>query len=136
MSHGALLVIGSGPGIGVSTASVFAEKGFKHVVLLSRNTDRLAQDSAAVASAGAQVETLQIDLSADEKSIKSVLARIDGVLSNWGTRLEVVLYNGARVGPSKLLEWERNSLEEDLRVSCVVPGRCLQRAMYSVPEDP
>lgn len=52
---------------------------------------------------------------------------MEGVLGNVGklieeaeSQLEVVVYNGARVGPSVLLEWGVEGLEEDLRVSFVV----------------
>jgi len=118
-SKGALVVLGSGPGIGRVTAAYFAEKGFKHVVLLSRNESRLAEDAKAITSAAsdAQVDILTIDLSADEASVKNSLNEVDSKLKAAGVPLEVVLYNAARVGPSIIPEWEAKSLEADLRVS-------------------
>jgi len=118
-SDGALVVIGSGPGIGRATAACFLEKGFKHVILLSRDKARLAEDAEFVRSAasGAKVDTLQIDMSADESAVKKSLSGIDDKLKAAGVLLEVVLYNAARVGPSKILEWDANGLAEDLKVS-------------------
>lgn len=117
--QGAFIVIGSGPGIGRATASFFAERGFKHIILLSRNASRLNEDADAVKKAApdAKVNTLELDLAADQASVKKVLGQVDSILEGDGVQLEAVLYNGARVGPSKILEWEAKSLEEDLRVS-------------------
>ena len=121
-SKGAFVVFGSGPGIGRSTAAYFAEKGFKHVFLLSRDTSRLDEDAKFISSVAsdAKVQTLKIDLAADEDTIRSILREIDEKLKAEGVPLEVVLYNAARVGPSRVLEWERKSLEEDIRV-CDLP---------------
>ena len=38
-----LVIVGTGPGIGLAAASLFASKGF-NVALLSRNPDRLKED--------------------------------------------------------------------------------------------
>ena len=117
-SKGALVVIGSGPGIGRATACRFAEQGFQHIVLLSRDATRLSEDAKAVKSAAStvNVEILQIDLAAEEASVRNALSEVDAKLKAAGTPLEVVHYNAARVGPSKVLEWEAKSLEEDLKV--------------------
>jgi len=118
-SKGALVVLGSGPGIGRVTAAHFAERGFKHIVLLSRNESRLAEDAKAITSAASdtKVDTLTVDLSADEATVKKSLNDVDSKLKAAGVPLEVVLYNAARVGPSIIPEWEAKSLEADLRVS-------------------
>ncbi|KAK5070371.1 hypothetical protein LTR64_000042 [Lithohypha guttulata] len=120
-TKGALVVIGSGPGIGRTTAAHFASQGFQHIFLLSRNESRLAEDAKAVsaASSAAKVETLQIDVAGDEASLKKVFSEIDSKLKATGVPLEVVLYNAARVGPSKILEWEVKQLEEDLKITTV-----------------
>jgi len=118
-SKGVLVVIGSGPGIGRSTARYFAEQGFKHIVLLSRDESRLADDAEFVTSAasGVKVDTFKIDVSADEVSVKRSLSNVDDSLKTAGVPLEVVLYNAARVAPSKIMEWDAKGLEDDLRVS-------------------
>lgn len=117
-SKGSLVVIGSGPGVGQTTAAHFAKQGFKHIVLLSRNESRLAEDAKTVKAAGdgVTVDVLPIDVSADETAIKKVLSQIDAKLKAAGSPLEVLLYNAARVGPSKILEWDASGLEQDLRV--------------------
>lgn len=118
MTHGALVVIGSGPGIGVTTATHFASKGFKHIVLLSRNTERLSEDAAAVTKVASdtKVETITIDLADTESRVKETLAKVDAKLKEWNTELEVVLFNAARVGMSKPLEWTADELANDLKV--------------------
>lgn len=118
-SKGALVVIGCGPGIGRSTAGYFTEKGFKHIVLLSRDESRLAEDAKFVTSAatGVKVDTFKIDVSADEATIKKSLSDVDDSLRSAGIPLEVVLYNAARVAPSKIMEWDAKGLEDDLKVS-------------------
>lgn len=117
-SHGAMIVIGSGPGVGSTTAATFAAKGFKHIILLSRNADRLKQDAQEVkaASNAAQVETVPVDLGADESQIKASFAKVDGLLKSWGVPLEVVLFNAIRVGQSKVLEFSSADFEKDLKV--------------------
>lgn len=120
--QGTLLVIGSGPGIGVSTASLFATHGFKHIILTSRNAERLTQEAETVKkAAGAQgeirVDTLTLDLAGSKDSLNETFGKVDGLLKESGSELEVVLYNGARVGPSVIGEWDVSGLEEDLRVS-------------------
>lgn len=117
-SHGALVIIGSGPGIGTTTAAHFASQGFEHIFLLSRNKDRLAEDAKTVSSANssAKVETHQLDLGADEATIKRVLSSLESKVKNAGG-LEVVLYNAARVAPSPILDTEAQQLADDIKVS-------------------
>lgn len=60
----ALLIFGSGPGIGRNVAMLFAERGFRKVVLMSRNKERLAQDADLVRSASADVDVHEITVDA------------------------------------------------------------------------
>jgi NAD(P)-dependent dehydrogenase (short-subunit alcohol dehydrogenase family) len=110
-----LVVFGSGPGIGRSVAVNFASHGFTHIILLSRNQQRLEQDKAAVVkAAGAQdikVDTLIIDLSS-QASIQKALAEIDGLAKS----VEVVFYNGARVAPTPLFNTPVEDIENDFKV--------------------
>lgn len=118
-SKGALVVIGSGPGIGRATAATFAEQGFKHIFLLSRDKSRLSEDASYVSSksSDAKVEIQQIDVAADEASVKQALNELGAKLEKAGVPLEVVLYNAARVAPSKILAFEAKDLATDLTVS-------------------
>ena len=46
-----LVVLGSGPGIGVAIAKTFSVRGFTHIALVSRNEERLRKDEDAVLDA-------------------------------------------------------------------------------------
>lgn len=125
--HGTLLVMGSGPGIGVNVAKVFAERGFQKVILASRNSERLSKEVEEVKAAGGsdvEVVATTVDLS-DKSSVKTALGEFDKHLSD-GTDgdaggLEAVLFNAARIGPSKLWEFTEEEVERDLQV-CHFPS--------------
>ena len=111
-----LLVLGSGPGIGVSVASTFSVRGFTHVALVSRDKTRLATDQDTVLDAvqergySCQVKTWECDLS-DFGDLKRVLGEVEGFGS-----LECVLFNAARVAGGPPLEEETEAIERDFRV--------------------
>ncbi|EKG18403.1 Short-chain dehydrogenase/reductase SDR, partial [Macrophomina phaseolina MS6] len=115
-NHGALVVVGSGPGIGVHVAAAFASHGFKKIILLSRNAERLLQDADAVkkkSNSAACVHTISTDI-ADSAKLQQSLAEVDRLLDDT-TPLECVLFNAARVDLSKLLEFPVSEVEADLR---------------------
>lgn len=111
-----LVVLGSGPGIGVSTACAFSVRGFTHIALVSRNAERLKQDWDAVLTAiqergyPAQVKTWVCDL-CDLDALRKTLKEIE----NFGT-LECVFYNAARVAGKPLLEEKVEQVEQDFKV--------------------
>ena len=115
--HGALLLIGSGPGIGTHTAALFAARGFSHILLLSRSASRLQTDAAAVRAAApnATIDTIAADVSS-ASSLNAALAEVEARLTQSGISLETVFFNAARVGESKVLESPVEALEEDFRV--------------------
>ena len=82
---------------------------------MSRNQDRLKEDAKRVTDAApdTNVDVVTVDLSSTD-SVRDSLAEVDKKLA--GTPVEFVLYNAARVGPSKLFEWKPEDLEKDLRV--------------------
>jgi NAD(P)-dependent dehydrogenase (short-subunit alcohol dehydrogenase family) len=99
-----IVILGSGPGIGVGVASYFADKSFNKVALLSRNAARLQSDAESVRQAaregrGAEVtvKTYPVDLERPEE-LETVLEQLVKELG----APEVVVYNAARVGPSDL----------------------------------
>lgn len=118
-SKGAYVLIGAGPGIGLNTAVTFAEKGFKHIFLLSRNKSRLEEDASHIKSkvSGTEVGIQTIDMSGDEASINKSLSELDSQLERAGVSVEVVHYNAARVAPSKVLEFDAKEFAADLNVS-------------------
>lgn len=113
----ALVVFGSGPGIGRNVAAVFGEHGFDRIILLSRDKERLSEDVTFVreAAPSASVDGLPTDL-ADLEGVRTTLTNLGTLLT--GCALECVLYNAARVGRSKLFSFESEDLERDFRVGC------------------
>lgn len=115
-----LVILGSGPGIGVAVARTFAVRGFTQVALVSRNKDRLAEDQDQVLTAiqergySCQVKTWVCDI-ANLDQLKDTLKDIGG----FGT-LECVLFNAARVAFGPPLEESTEAIEQDFRVSISV----------------
>lgn len=116
--HGSLILFGSGPGIGRAVACQFARQNFPHIILLSRNYERLQQDAYAVQQAApeATVDILTVDLS-DLDAVRQALIEIDAILKNREIPVEVVCFNAARVGKSDLLQSAPDELETDFKVS-------------------
>ncbi|KUJ13098.1 putative short-chain alcohol dehydrogenase [Mollisia scopiformis] len=106
-----LLMIGSGPGIGLSTASLFASKKFSKVALISRNKERLVTDREAVLAAAknTDVKTWVADV-VDSEKYKNVLKEVE----EWsGEGVDCVIFNAARVEPSTLLEFPEEEIVKD-----------------------
>ena len=113
--HGALIIFGSGPGIGVHVAARFARGGFQKVVLLSRNATRLSDDAFMVWSITpeVQVSTVCVDLTSPA-DLQDAFRRIEDVLGD--TPVECVYYNAARVEPTSLLGESAEDLRANLEV--------------------
>lgn len=111
-----LLMVGSGPGIGVAVASVFAQHQFDQVALLARNISQLQKDRDTVIAAAAKtgrnvnVKIWKIDIG----DINALTKTLDEV-RRFGIP-ECVYFNAARVGPSGLFEFPYEGIEEDFRV--------------------
>ena len=110
MPSSVLVVIGSGPGIGLATASIFASRKFDKIALLSRDNTRLQKEREAVLqaakAAGRDVEvyTFSQDVCQTE-SFQRTLERI-GSLGN----ISCVHFNAARVEPSDLLTYDEKDV--------------------------
>jgi len=119
-----LVILGSGPGIGIAVAKVFSVRGFTHVALVSRNKDRLAEDEDNVLDAiqergySCRVKTWVCDI-ADTQQLNTTLKDIESFGS-----LECVLFNPARVAGKPPLEESSEAIEADFRV-CVHEFVCL-----------
>lgn len=114
-----LLLIGSGPGIGLATASLFASKKFSKVALISRDAKRLVTDRETVLSSvpAAEVKTWDVDITETEK-YKKVLKEVEA----WsGDGVDCVLFNAARVAPSPILEFPVEELLKDFAVRSAPP---------------
>jgi short-subunit dehydrogenase len=114
-THGALVVFGSGPGVGRTVAALFAERGFEKVILMSRDATRLAQDADFVRSARADtsVHEIPVDLG-NMEHVQESLKRVDNILKD--TSLECVLFNAARTGKSEFFDFSPATFENDLKV--------------------
>ncbi|KAF2402845.1 NAD(P)-binding protein, partial [Trichodelitschia bisporula] len=115
-----LLLLGSGPGIGVGVASHFAARGFA-IALISRNATRLSNDAETVhrtaAAAGqpnAVVRTYPADVS-DEAALKAALAAVETDLG----APEVVVYNASRLRASRLGAYAAGEVIEDFKTATV-----------------
>lgn len=113
--HGALVVVGSGPGIGSHVAARFAHEGFKKIILMSRNEARLKVDAVIVRTAApsTDIDIVPIDLTMTG-NVRRALIEVDRRLD--GMRLECVVFNAARATTSELLSWPVEELQRDLNV--------------------
>ncbi|KAK8024130.1 hypothetical protein PG993_012196 [Apiospora rasikravindrae] len=101
-----LVLIGSGPGIGVATASLFASKGFSVALLREMPSDSRKTP--------AKVETFPVD-AMDHAELKTALEAVHASLGP----PEVVVYNAARVGFSQFGEFTPDELLDDFRINGV-----------------
>ncbi|KAH7074707.1 short-chain dehydrogenase/reductase-like protein SDR [Paraphoma chrysanthemicola] len=113
----ALIVFGAGPGIGNNTAAAFASKGINHIILLSRNTQRLETEDApfvSKASSSVKVDTLRLDL-ANLASIPAVLQKLDRLTQD--DDVEIVFFNAARIKPGEVLGVSVEEIDEDFKTT-------------------
>lgn len=116
-SDNAVVIIGSGPGIGTNTAAVFAAKKFNKVALVARNPTQLEKDAASVTSAASgnvTVKTYPTDV-LDPAKFTTTLAQINKDL---GT-VEFVLFNAAIVAESHHMEVSDDELLRDFKISTI-----------------
>lgn len=120
----ALLLIGSGPGIGLSTATLFATKKSKSVGIISRNASRLAQDQQAIeeealkSGSEVKVSCWSVDITKPEP-FENVLKLAKETLGN----ITCVIFNAARVAPSELLKFPEEEIMEDFKASVISSPR-------------
>lgn len=109
-----LVIVGSGPGIGLATATLFASKGF-NVALLSRNMARLEEDARKVGVAGngkVKVMPFPVDVS-DHVALKKTLGEVEKYLG----KPEVVVFNAARIAQTRIGEAKEEDIIGDFKVS-------------------
>ncbi|EUJ11241.1 short-chain dehydrogenase of unknown substrate specificity [Methylophilaceae bacterium 11] len=112
-----LLIIGSGPGIGLATAQRFAREGYA-IVLSSRNLKNLQAQSAKLSTYGIKA-TLEVADANDSTQIDNLVARLAKE-----TRL-TVLYNAGvlrydeagNLKPMTLTDHSREQLESDININ-------------------
>ena len=110
-----LLVLGAGPGIGRSVASMFAANRYGNVVLVARRAERLKAEKRAIEEAAGgrvTVRAYALDVT-DSEALRRALDDADAVLG----KPEVVFYNAARVQPSAFFDHPVEDIEYDLKVA-------------------
>lgn len=114
--HGALVVIGSGPGVGSHIAARFAREGFRKIILMSRDEARLKVDAATIrmAALNTDIDTVPVDLTMTV-SVRRALIEVERRLD--GMRLECIVFNAARVATGEILSWPVEELQRDLHVT-------------------
>ena len=132
MSSSVLVVIGSGPGIGLATASLFAVRKFDKIALISRNSARLSKDQAVVLQAAraagrdVEVSTFSQDVGETE-SFQRTLKKVEEL-----GQISCILFNSARVEPSDLLTYDEKEVVTDFLVCiCALESRALLRTMQT-----
>ncbi|ETI26069.1 hypothetical protein G647_02846 [Cladophialophora carrionii CBS 160.54] len=108
-----LVLVGTGPGIGLSTATLFASKGFD-IALLSRNAARLAEDAQKVGAAGqgkVKVMSFPVDVS-DHVLLKKTLGEVEQHMG----KPEVVVFNAARIAQTVIGETSEEDIIGDFKL--------------------
>lgn len=111
MSEKVILIIGAGPGIGLSTARKFGEKGFK-VALIARRLQLLQQYEAELNREGIEAKGFSGDVSSPE----SLNAAINSVIKTYG-KVDVLLYNAAILKSGKPTDLTAEDLIYDFKVN-------------------
>ncbi|KAL1838048.1 hypothetical protein VTJ49DRAFT_3096 [Mycothermus thermophilus] len=115
MASKTLLIIGSGPGISRSVATLFASRRYKNVGLVARRAESLAAEQAALQQAvGADVKVgiYIVDIT-DSEALAQALDQADDELG----KPETVFFNAARVIPSAFFDHDIKEIEYDLKIT-------------------
>lgn len=111
-----IIILGSGPGIGVHVAAHFAAHGFNRIALLSRNAERLKTDAefvskAAAAAAAGDSGTVEVKIYPTDLAVTGQIEKsLDTILQELGEP-EVVVYNAAKLEKSGFFEYSESDLE-------------------------
>ncbi len=113
------IVTGAGSGIGLATARLLREAGFR-LMLVGRNRSNL--DAAAASVSGAVVHVADIGLSAE------VEAMIASALEQLG-RIDVLVNNAGWTNLKPIAEYGAAEIEEIFRVNAIGPCVAIARAL-------
>jgi short-subunit dehydrogenase len=105
------LSIGTGPGIGITTAKRFASEGFR-VVLTARDPSKLAALAGRVAEAGSEVVTERVDAS-DPRALGAMIGE---VTRRYG-EVSVLHYNAATLRNATIEAQAIDTFDADLAVN-------------------
>jgi NAD(P)-dependent dehydrogenase (short-subunit alcohol dehydrogenase family) len=107
-----LVVVAAGPLIGITTAAVFATKGFTHIALIARNASKLNTLTEVISKS-----TITKTYSADVAEPDNLMATLNQIKADFGVP-EVVLYNGAVISGGTFGEQTEDEILNELKV-CV-----------------
>jgi short-subunit dehydrogenase len=92
-----LLLVGAGPGLGLAVAHRFAVGGYR-VTLAARSTDRMGELVRSLADTGAEIDTIEADVS-DPEGFGARMSELYGRDRAPG----VIIYNAVMGAPDQLL---------------------------------
>ena len=116
------LIVGAGPGIGLSVAVAFAREGYD-IALAARNAEKLRGLQPAIEKAGAVSRRYGVD-AGDEASLRKLFAE---VRKDFGDP-EILVYNPAAQGLGKPTTLTTEKLAADFRVNVAGALICAQEA--------
>ncbi|MBL7780524.1 MAG: SDR family NAD(P)-dependent oxidoreductase [Saprospiraceae bacterium] len=108
-----LLLVGIGPGNGISIARRFGREGFE-ILMVARNEDKLNSYVAELAQAGIKSQAYTADI-ADAESFVQVLERIVSEHPD----IEILHYNASSYNPATPSQLELSVLLSDLNINVV-----------------
>lgn len=111
MADKVMLIVGTGPGISLSTARKFGSEGFK-IALIARKLNALQQYEEDLKRVGIEAKGFPGD-AASEESLKSA---IESVIKTYG-KVNVLLYNAAILKPGKPTELSADDLIHDFKIN-------------------
>lgn len=114
-----LVILGSGPGIARSVATIFAQKRHGKIALIARRPESLEEERKAVQDAAGvdvTVNTYATDIS-DISALQDTLSKIEADLGE----PEVILFNAARVVQQPILEHPLEEMDLDWKVTTSLP---------------
>ncbi len=121
------LSIGSGPGIGISTAERFAREGFR-VVLTSRNPDKLVERAKQLREKGYAVSTKAVDAA----DLQSVLQLVRDTEAEFGA-IDVLHFNAASMHAASIETQSIDTFVPDLTVNigaALVATQAVSKGMF------
>lgn len=117
------LVTGASRGIGKSISLALAQSG-AHVILTSRNLDRLKKVEEEIRSKGGSANCMTVDLT-EEKQIKTLFERMQSSFDSLD-----ILVNNAGLGIwGKLVDFHTEDLDSIIKVNLRGPYLCCREAM-------
>lgn len=123
-----IIIVGAGPAIGRGVAEKFGKAGWS-VVLTARNSDRLAEEAAALSAKGINVHTVPADAT-DPVALRAAIMRGDELTGG----LTVVHFNAAVVRIQDLFSMTDAEVTSDLAIN-VAAGLHTIRAAVGLFSD-